>query len=280
MRRRLGRDDDARLPRARVASCCEHRRPSDVPLRLRAVRPPNAAIQRATDSADSSTNTTSPHETESDSVLGGALAGKCRALPTDEEGVMELNSLTDVLVEELGDLYSAEQQLVEALPKLAAAAHSYELREAFESHLEETRVHVERLQQAFAEMSIRFIPKKISMAMQGLIEEGDDIVNATGDSVAIDAALIGAGQRVEHYEIASYGTARALAAELGLDTTSSLLDETLDEEGKANKTLTKLAAGGMLSSGINRLAAERSDADPVDDEVAGAQQSGTDVAAA
>jgi ferritin-like metal-binding protein YciE len=192
---------------------------------------------------------------------------------------MELNSLTDVLVEELGDLYSAEQQLVEALPKLAAAAHSYELREAFESHLEETRVHVERLEQAFAEMSIRFIPKKISKAMQGLIEEGDDIVNATGDSVAIDAALIGAAQRVEHYEIASYGTARALAAELGLDTTRSLLDETLDEEGKANKTLTKLAAGGMLSSGINRLAAERSDAEPVDDEVAGAQKSGTDVAA-
>lgn len=192
---------------------------------------------------------------------------------------MELSSLTDVLVEELGDLYSAEQQLVDALPKMAAAAHSYELREAFESHLEETRAHVERLEQVFAEMSIRFVPKKTGKAMQGLIEESDEIANATGDSVAIDAALIGVGQRVEHYEIASYGTARALAGELGLQRASSLLDDTLDEEGKANKTLTKLAEGGLLSSGINRLAAERSDAEPVDGEAVGAQESGTDVAA-
>jgi len=176
---------------------------------------------------------------------------------------MELSSLSDVLVEELGDLFSAEQQLIEALPKMAAAAHSYELRNAFESHLEQTRVHVERLEQAFAELGIRFVPTKTCKAMQGLVEESDDIVNATGDSVALDAALIGAGQRVEHYEIASYGTARALAGELGFDTTSSLLDQTLDEEGKANKLLTKLAAGGFLSSGINRLAADRTSDEPV-----------------
>lgn len=177
---------------------------------------------------------------------------------------MELSSLTDVLVEELGDLYSAEQQLVEALPKMAAAAHSYELRGAFESHLEETRVHVERLEQAFAELGIRFAPTKTCRAMQGLLEEGNEIITATGDSVALDSALIGAGQRIEHYEIASYGTARALAGELGLDTTSSLLDQTLDEEGKANKHLTKLATGGFLSSGINRLAAERASDEPED----------------
>jgi ferritin-like metal-binding protein YciE len=174
---------------------------------------------------------------------------------------MELNSLSDVLVDELGDLYSAEQQLVEALPNMASAANSYELREAFESHLEETRTHVERLEQAFTDMGIRFAPSKRCHAMEGLIQDSLEIINATGDSVAIDAALIGAAQRVEHYEIACYGTARALAGELDLDTTSSLLDQTLDEESKTNKFLTKLAAGGMLSSGINRLAATRSDGD-------------------
>ncbi len=175
---------------------------------------------------------------------------------------MELNSLTDVLVEELGDLYSAEQQLVDSLPKMAAAAHSYELREAFESHLGETRGHVERLQQVFDEMEIRFVPSKTSEAMGGLVEAGDGISGATGDSVAIDAALIGAAQRIENYEIAAYTIARARADELGLDDTSSLLDKTLDEEAKASKSLAKLASGGLLSSGINRLAAERSDTDP------------------
>lgn len=174
---------------------------------------------------------------------------------------MELKSLTDVLVDELGDLYSAEQQLIDALPNMAAAAHAYELREAFEIHLEQTRTHVERLDQAFAEMGIRFVPSKTCNAMKGLIEDSENVINATGDSVAIDAALIGAAQRVEHYEIASYGTARALAGELGLDKTSALLDQTLDEEGDANKLLTKLAAGGFMSSGINRIAATRSDSD-------------------
>ena len=174
---------------------------------------------------------------------------------------MELSSLSDVLVNELGDLYSAEQQLVEALPKMASAANSYELRGFFESHLQETRTHVERLDQVFADMGIRFAPSKTCHAMQGLLQDSDDIINATGDSVAIDAALIGAAQRVEHFEIACYGTAHALAGELDLDTTSSLLEKTLDEEGKADKLLTKLAAGGRLSSGINRLAATRSDSD-------------------
>jgi ferritin-like metal-binding protein YciE len=178
---------------------------------------------------------------------------------------MEFNSLTDVLIEELGDLHSAEQQLLDALPKLAAAAHSYALREALESHLEETTHHVERLDRAFAEMGIRFAPTKTCQAMKGLIDDSDDVIAATGDSVAIDAALIGAAQRIEQYEIGAYGTARALAGELHLDPTSALLDQTLDEEAKANKTLTKLATGGMLSSGINRKAAERSDSEPVED---------------
>jgi ferritin-like metal-binding protein YciE len=173
---------------------------------------------------------------------------------------MELNSLTDVLAEELADLYSAEQQLVDAMPRLAAASHSYELRDALEAHFDETRVHVDRLQAIFADMGIRFAPTRTCKAMQGLVEESDEIANASGDPVAHDAALIGAAQRIEHYEIASYGTARALAGELGLDKASSLLGDTIDEEGRANDALTKLAAGGMFSSGINKIAAQRSEA--------------------
>ena len=179
---------------------------------------------------------------------------------------MELNSLSDVLIDALGDLYSAEHQLVVALPQMAAAAHSYELREAFESHLDETRGHVERLDQVFVEMGILFVPSKTCKAMAALILEGDEIIAATGDSVAIDAALISAAQRVEHYEIACYGTASALAGELGLDTTRSLLEQSLQEEGNANKLLTKVAAGGRLSSGINRLAATRSGNDESGEE--------------
>jgi ferritin-like metal-binding protein YciE len=169
---------------------------------------------------------------------------------------MELNSLSDVLIEELADLYSAEQQLIVALPLMAAAAHAYELRNAFESHLEETRGHVERLEQAFSEREL-LLPSRTCKAMKGLVQEATDIIKATGDPVAIDVALIGAAQRIEHYEIAGYGTARALADELDLNTTSSLLEQILEEEGDADKLLTKLAAGGRLSSGINRVAAER-----------------------
>ena len=174
---------------------------------------------------------------------------------------MELGSLSEVLVAELGDLYSAEQQLVEGLPGMASAAHAYGLREAFEAHLEETRGHVLRLEQAFSELGVRFAPTKTCNAMRGLLEDAATIVEATGDPVALDAALIGAAQRVEHFELAGYGTARALADELGLGSVSALLERTLDEEGKANKALTKLAQGGMLGSGINRLAAERTESD-------------------
>ena len=192
---------------------------------------------------------------------------------------MELNSLTDVLVDELGDIYSAEQQLVDALPRLAAAAHSYELRDAVEHHLGETRIHVQRLQEIFDDMGIRFAPAKSCKAMEGLVAEVDEIAASTGDPVSLDVALIGVAQQIEHYEIASYGTARALAGELGLTKSSSLLDRTLEEEARADKSLTKLAAGGMLSSGINRLAAQRSDAveagaEASDDQVAVGEGSG------
>jgi ferritin-like metal-binding protein YciE len=168
---------------------------------------------------------------------------------------MQLNNLHDVLVEQLADLYSAETQLVTALPKMAGAAHTDELRQALEHHLEETRGHVTRLQAVSAEISAPLSSSAVCEAMRGLITEGEEIVHASGDHAAIDVALIAAAQRVEHYEIAAYGTVRELANELGYDKAASLLEDTLDEEAKADKLLTKIATGGMLRTGVNQEAA-------------------------
>jgi len=167
---------------------------------------------------------------------------------------MQLNSLKDVFEEQIGDLYDAEKQLVTALPKVASAAHSDELRKALQTHLEETRRHVERLEQIVGDIGMP-MPTERCKAMAGLLAEGEEIVQATGDPVAKDAALIAAAQRVEHYEISGYGTARTLARELGHDDAASLLDETLDEESHADELLTKIATGGMFRSGVNQAAA-------------------------
>jgi ferritin-like metal-binding protein YciE len=167
---------------------------------------------------------------------------------------MQLNSLNDVFVEQLEDLYSAEQQLVEALPKVAGAANSDQLRQALETHLEQTRGHVSRLEQIFGQVGVQS-PSDHCEGMEGLLREGEEIVSAEGDAAAKDAALIAAAQRVEHYEIAAYGTARTLADELGFDEAKDLLNDTLDEESEADKLLTKIATGGMLASGVNREAA-------------------------
>ncbi len=166
---------------------------------------------------------------------------------------MQLNSLDDVLHEQIEDLYSAEQQLIKALPEMASAAGSTELREAFEHHLEETRGHVTRLQEILGQLGISS-PSAHCKGMEGLIAEGSEIVKMPGNSAAKDAALIAAAQRVEHYEIAAYGTARTLADVLDLDDAKDLLDETLDEEADADKLLTKLATGGLLKAGINEAA--------------------------
>jgi ferritin-like metal-binding protein YciE len=166
---------------------------------------------------------------------------------------MQLQTLNDLFAHEVADLYSAEQQLVSALPKMAQAATNQELREAFEHHLEETRDQVRRLEEVRAE--IASTESQICKGMQGLIAEGQEIVAAGGDPTVRDAALIGAAQRIEHYEIAAYGTARTLAAELDLGDARDLLDQTLDEESNADKLLTKIATGGMLRSGINQKAA-------------------------
>jgi ferritin-like metal-binding protein YciE len=166
---------------------------------------------------------------------------------------MQLASINDVYTHELQDLHSAETQLVEALPKMAQAASSDELRQAFEQHLEETRDHVERLNQILALAGTKAGGEKCK-GMAGLIAEGEDVIKAQGDPTVKDAALISAAQRVEHYEIAAYGTTRTLADELGMDDAKELLDQTLDEESQADKLLTKIATGGMLKTGINQAA--------------------------
>jgi ferritin-like metal-binding protein YciE len=164
-----------------------------------------------------------------------------------------LNSLHDLFVHELRDLYSAEQQLVDALPQMARAASDTNLREAFENHLDETHNHVSRLDKIFTLLGTMSNDKTCE-GMKGLVKEGSAVINSHGDSTVKDAALIGAAQRVEHYEIAGYGTARTYAKELGYDEMADLLQKTLDEESAANKKLTTLAEGSWLSSGINKEA--------------------------
>jgi ferritin-like metal-binding protein YciE len=165
---------------------------------------------------------------------------------------MQFQSVQDLFEHEISDLFSAENQLVAALPKLAQAATNDELRQAFEHHLEETREHVRRLEDIRGQ--IRSTMSDECKGMKGLIEEGQEILTAGGDPDVKDAALIGAAQRVEHYEIAAYGTARTLAGELDLDDAQDLLDQTLDEESNADKLLTKIATGGMFKAGINQQA--------------------------
>jgi len=163
---------------------------------------------------------------------------------------MQMNNLNDVLVEQLGDLYSAERQLVEALPKMAGAASTQELRTAIEQQLDETRGHVQRIEQAFSQLGIT-PPAEECEAMKGLIKEGEKVIKTEGQPAAKDAALIAAAQRVEHYEIAAYGTARTLANELDQSEVASLMNDTLDEESAADEKLTAIATGGLLSGGVN-----------------------------
>ena len=165
---------------------------------------------------------------------------------------MQLQTLQELFEHEISDLYSAETQLTEALPKMAQAASNDELREAFTHHLDETRDHVRRLDEIRGQIGSSLSEE--CEGMRGLIAEGDEIVAAVGHSAVKDAALISAAQRVEHYEIAAYGTARTLADELGLGEAKDLLDQTLDEESDADKLLTKIATGGMFKAGINQQA--------------------------
>ena len=153
---------------------------------------------------------------------------------------LKLNSLDDLLVEQMEDLYDAEQRITKALPKLAGAAHNPALKAAFEQHLRETEAQVTRLEQAFQALG-KSARSKACEAMKGLVAEGDEVVAATGDPDVKDAALIAAAQRVEHYEMAGYGSARTFAQRLGRHDVAALLQKTLDEEGATDKKLTALA---------------------------------------
>jgi ferritin-like metal-binding protein YciE len=153
---------------------------------------------------------------------------------------MTMTTLHDLFVHELKDLYSAEKQMVRALPKMARTASSDELRAGFEEHLEQTRGHVERLDEIFAELEIGPRGPKC-VAMEGLIEEGSRVMKEDAEPAVMDAALIAAAQKVEHYEIAGYGTVLAYARRLGHSHAQELLQQTLDEEKETDRKLTELA---------------------------------------
>jgi ferritin-like metal-binding protein YciE len=160
--------------------------------------------------------------------------------PRDTESPDEQSELHELFLEELADVYSAEQQLVKALPKLAQAAESGELREAFETHLQETRQQISRLEQA-AETLGESIKRKTCKGMQGIIAEGEETLKEHKGSSALDAALIAAAQKVEHYEIASYGTICTWAEQMGHDEALELLQENLNEEEQTDQKLTQIA---------------------------------------
>jgi ferritin-like metal-binding protein YciE len=152
----------------------------------------------------------------------------------------ERNPLEELLEDELKDLYNAEHQIIKALPRMAKASSSPELRRAFERHLEETRRQVERLDQIGEELQMKLTGKKCK-GMEGLIAEGKELMEEDLEEDALDAGMIGAAQKVEHYEIAAYGTARTHAEMLGYRRVAKLLQQTLNEEGATDKKLTQLA---------------------------------------
>jgi ferritin-like metal-binding protein YciE len=173
---------------------------------------------------------------------------------------MKLNGLRELFLDELKDLYSAESQLVKALPKMAKTASSEQLQTAFNDHLEQTRGHVNRLEQIGEELGIKLTGKKCK-AMEGLIKEGKEVIDSEGAEDIIDLALIAAAQRVEHYEISAYGSARALAEHLGNSSAVQLLQETLDEESAADEKLTNIAEKDLYpkTNGASARAGEEED---------------------
>jgi ferritin-like metal-binding protein YciE len=153
---------------------------------------------------------------------------------------MKINTLQDALVHEMRDLYSAEVQLTKALPRMAKAASHEQLAAAFEEHLEQTKGHVERLEKAFKQLDVSNRGDKCK-AMEGLIAEGKSTLELDAEDMIRDALLISIAQKVEHYEIAGYGTARTFAQRLGEDKIASLLEQTLEEESETDRKLTQIA---------------------------------------
>lgn len=155
---------------------------------------------------------------------------------------MAVETIEDLFLDELKDLYSAEKQITKALPKMAKAASSTELRTALENHLEETKGHVERLEQIFETLGKRGTGKTCE-GMKGLLEEGSEVLGEVAKGPVRDAGIIGAAQRVEHYEMAGYGTVRSMAKLLGKTQIMSLLEQTLSEEKTADEKLTQVSKG-------------------------------------
>ena len=153
---------------------------------------------------------------------------------------MEIESLQELLIEEMRDIYSAEVQLTKAMPKMVKKASNPQLKKAFETHLKETEGQIQRLQKIFDKLGKKPTGKKCA-AMEGLVEEGKEMMGEDMDDETMDAALIAVAQKVEHYEIASYGTVRTWARHIGDEQTAKLLQQTLDEEGKTDKLLSQLA---------------------------------------
>lgn len=166
---------------------------------------------------------------------------------------MKLDSIEVVFATQLGDLRSAETQLLDVLPALVEAASDRKLQQAFSQHLEQSERQLERLEEIIAS-SPSPVPDVRCEAMRGLISETHRIIKAAGPGEVKDVALIAAAQRLEHYEITAYGTARALADQLDQQDARQLLGETLDEERQADELLTKLATGGLIVSGLNERA--------------------------
>jgi len=164
----------------------------------------------------------------------------------------KVTNMEALFLDEIQDLYDAEKQLTKALPKMAKAANSEELRQAFEDHLEQTKGHVERLEQVFEALGEKARGKKCA-AMAGLVKEGEDIVDSTEETAVRDAGLIAGAQKVEHYEIAGYGSARTHAQRLGHSKIANLLEKTLSEEKQADQILNEIA-----ETMVNEEAAETS----------------------
>lgn len=165
-------------------------------------------------------------------------------------GGHKFESLNDLFINQLEDLYDAEKRLTKALTKMSDAATASDLKQAFREHQQQTETHAARLEQIFKQLG-REPERETCEAMKGLIEEGQDMINAEGDSAVRDAALIAAAQRVEHYEMAGYGTVRTFAERLGRQDVARILQQTLDEEGQTDKRLTSIA-----EAHVNREARE------------------------
>lgn len=168
---------------------------------------------------------------------------------------MGLKTFDDLLLDELSDLLSAENQIVKSLPKVEKGALNADLKKAFKNHLKETKNQVTRLKKIFKLLK-KTPKKKVCKAMEGILKEAGEVLEHKGRSSVKDAALIGAAQRVEHYEIAAYGTAKAHAKLLNYQEIVDLLEETEDEESAADKKLTKIADGTFFSEGVNVKALE------------------------